>query len=59
MAAQAPTAVMCSEEDPLRCHRHHLIARSLLERGVAVGHIRKQGTVEPAVPEPKQMTLLP
>ncbi len=59
IASEAPTAIMCSEEDPLRCHRHHLIARSLLARGVAVGHIRKQGTVEPAVPEPKQMTLLP
>lgn len=59
IAAEAPTAIMCSEEDPLRCHRHHLIARSLLEQGVTVGHIRKGGTVEPAVPEPTQMTLLP
>lgn len=59
IAAEAPTAIMCSEEDPLRCHRHHLIARALLARGVAVGHIRKEGTVEPAVPEPRQMTLLP
>ncbi len=59
IAAEAPTAIMCSEEDPLRCHRHHLIARALLAQGIAVGHIRKEGPVEPAVPAPKQMTLLP
>ena len=28
---ERPTATMCSEEDPLRCHRHHLIAQTLLE----------------------------
>lgn len=59
VAAEQPTAIMCSEEDPRRCHRHHLIAQSLLGRGLAVGHIRKDGTVEPAAVEPKQLTLLP
>jgi uncharacterized protein (DUF488 family) len=36
-------AIMCSEEDPNRCHRHHLIAQTLLDNGVAVWHIRKGG----------------
>ena len=49
---------MCSEEDPRRCHRHHLIARSLLELGIEVGHIRRDGTVEPATAEPRQLSLL-
>lgn len=47
-------AVMCSEGDPLNCHRHHLIARSLLdpavkviEQSVQVVHILKDGTAEP------------
>ena len=52
-------AVMCSEEDPLRCHRHHLIAQALLARGVAVAHLRKGGAVEPAAIALKQLTLLP
>lgn len=59
IAAERPTAVMCSEEDPLRCHRHHLIAQALLARGIVVGHLRKGGTVEPATPVAKQLGLLP
>jgi len=34
---------MCSEEDPARCHRHHLIGRYLVEQGVYVLHIRFNG----------------
>ena len=59
IARERPTAVMCSEEDPLRCHRHHLIAQALLTRGVEVRHVRKDGIVEVAAVEAKQMTLLP
>ena len=58
IAASQPTAIMCSEEDPRRCHRHHLIARSLLELGIEVGHIGRDGTVEPATVEPRQLSLL-
>ncbi|MCI0521134.1 MAG: DUF488 domain-containing protein, partial [Chloroflexi bacterium] len=39
------TAILCSEEDPARCHRHHLIGKSLLERGVSVLHIRGDGNL--------------
>jgi uncharacterized protein (DUF488 family) len=38
--------MMCSEEDPRRCHRHRLIEPSLRERGAAVRHIRGDGTLE-------------
>jgi uncharacterized protein (DUF488 family) len=59
LARQRSTALMCSEEEPARCHRHHLIAQSLLGLGIEVRHIRQNGTVEPAAVEPKQLSLLP
>ena len=41
------TAIMCSEENPAQCHRHHLIAKYLLAEHpeVEVRHIRGDGTV--------------
>ena len=36
-------ALMCSEAEPLNCHRTLLIARALTERGVAVTHIERNG----------------
>lgn len=38
LGAQAPTAVMCAEAVPWRCHRS-LVADALLVRGIAVRHI--------------------
>jgi uncharacterized protein (DUF488 family) len=32
------TAIMCSEGNPLECHRHHLIARSLVDSQVKILH---------------------
>lgn len=46
IAARGTTAIMCSEENPRRCHRHRLIERSLHEGGVAVLHIRRDGALE-------------
>ncbi len=43
LANEKWTAVMCAEEDPSQCHRHLLIAQSLLDRGVEVQHIRHKG----------------
>ncbi len=43
------TVVMCSEEDPNRCHRHHLIAKTLVRRGIRVLHIRGNGSLEEAI----------
>lgn len=38
-------ALMCAEEDPDRCHRHHLIAQELeMKRDVPVIHIRADNT---------------
>ena len=38
--------LMCSERDPLDCHRCLLVARALAARGVAVGHILHDGRIE-------------
>ncbi len=45
--ARFRVCVLCSEEDPLRCHRRLLISRTLMRRGVEVGHIRGDGHIEP------------
>lgn len=53
-------ALMCSEEDPLQCHRHKLITQTLLERGLSVWHIRGDGRLEQAYsdsPRSKQLSL--
>ncbi len=39
-------AIMCSEENPIGCHRHLLVARVLTKRGIAVEHIRGDGTYQ-------------
>lgn len=36
-------ALMCSEHDPLDCHRCLLVGRALSEKGVSVGHILGNG----------------
>lgn len=38
--------LMCSERDPLDCHRCLLIARALATRDARIGHILHDGTVE-------------
>jgi uncharacterized protein (DUF488 family) len=42
------TVIMCSEEDPNRCHRHHLIAKTLLKQKITIWHIRGKGSLEEA-----------
>ena len=39
-------ALMCAEKEPLECHRTLLVARALVERGVAVEHILADGRLE-------------
>ena len=41
-------SLMCAEEDPIKCHRHPLLARALIERDVRVLHLRRDGTVQDA-----------
>ena len=52
LAAGAPLVLMCSDCNPLDCHRHHLIARSLVdplvkvtEEAVTVNHINRDGSL--------------
>lgn len=47
-AAAAPTAIMCAEAVPWRCHRS-LIADALVARGVEVRHILGRERAEPHV----------
>lgn len=66
----ANVSIMCSEGNPFDCHRHHLIARSLIdpavrivETPVEVIHILKDGATEVVQPEafdepPQQLSLL-
>jgi len=39
-------AMMCSEEDPLDCHRFLMITPALVERGLEPLHLRKDGSAE-------------
>jgi uncharacterized protein (DUF488 family) len=43
-SARHRVALMCAERDPLDCHRL-LIARALVERGIAVAHILASGEI--------------
>jgi uncharacterized protein (DUF488 family) len=47
LASENSTAVMCSEENPGECHRHHLISKFILENypEIEIRHIRGDGTV--------------
>ena len=50
--------LLCSEREPLDCHRCLLVGRALAERGVTLGHIRADGTIEPhAVTEQRLLKL--
>jgi uncharacterized protein (DUF488 family) len=40
------TAMLCSEDDPLDCHRGLMITPALGERGIRPQHLRKDGSVE-------------
>jgi uncharacterized protein (DUF488 family) len=41
-----PLALLCSEEDPTRCHRRLLVGRALEERGISLRHIRGDGSIQ-------------
>ena len=46
LAEQGCVALMCSEKEPLDCHRTLLVARALTDRGVPVQHILADGALE-------------
>ena len=45
-AGECRVALMCSEKEPLDCHRTLLVARILTARGLAVAHILASGCLE-------------
>ena len=47
LMAHSRVCLMCAEREPLDCHRCLLVARRLAERGLGVGHILHDGTIEP------------
>lgn len=57
IAKKNKTAIMCSEEDPNKCHRHHLITQTLLNKNIPVFHIRRDGSIEEAQKEKIQVIL--
>lgn len=44
LAGTARVAMMCSEEDPTRCHRRRLVMPALAERGAGTVHLRGDGS---------------
>ena len=57
LAGTEQVAVMCSEGDHRRCHRHLLITQTLLGRGVHVLHIQPDGTTVAGELIPQQLSL--
>ena len=45
-SAKYRIALMCSEKEPLDCHRTLLVSQALASREIPVGHIHADGTVE-------------
>jgi uncharacterized protein (DUF488 family) len=45
IASEKRTVIMCSEENPANCHRHHLIGKFLMQQGISVLHIRGDGLI--------------
>ena len=45
-ADERRVALLCTEKEPLECHRTLLVARALAERGVSVSHILADGSLE-------------
>lgn len=46
LGAETSAAMLCSEEDPLDCHRGLMIAPALSDIGVTPLHLRKDGRIE-------------
>jgi uncharacterized protein (DUF488 family) len=55
-AAAAPTAILCAEAVPWRCHRR-LISDALVARGFEVVHILSPGHAEPHALDPNARVL--
>ena len=58
LAEDSSVVLMCSEEDPGKCHRTLLIGPALQERQVTLAHIRRDGSVQAAEPLPGHSSTL-
>ena len=56
-SAQHCVVLMCTEEDPAHCHRHPLLARMLIEHGIEVLHLRRDGSVQDATTMADEISL--
>src|SRR5262249_17445899 len=45
--ARHRVCLLCAQREPLDCHRCLLVGRALAERGLALGHTRPAGTIQP------------
>ena len=59
LASLKRIVLMCSEEDPGRCHRSTLIIPDLLAHGFEVHNIRSDGSYQVAEIQPVQMEIPP
>jgi uncharacterized protein (DUF488 family) len=50
--------IMCSEREPLECHRCLLVTRALAVRGLSVGHMLYDGSIEPHAATEKRLLAL-
>ncbi len=48
LAETRDIVLLCAEENPYRCHRHHLVTPALLKSGIRVIHLRHDGRKEAA-----------
>ena len=47
LAGTTRLVLLCAEHEPLACHRCLLVGRRLVERGVEVAHLLRDGRIEP------------
>ncbi len=58
LADRARLSLLCAEGDPAKCHRQHIIAQTLMQKGINVIHILKNGDLidawveDPSVDQP-------
>ena len=46
LAKERVVCLLCTEEDPIQCHRRLLVGKTLREQGVTLRHLRKRGLFE-------------
>ena len=57
LAMLKSVVIMCSEEDPGRCHRQYLIAPDLIKMGYEIRNIRSDGSYEVLDKKPEQLLI--